>query len=100
MFAGFQALFVHCALALASMFAAAFVGLAATGPSVSAAERAVMVIGVLDLVIAVVAVARFAAATAAFSSGIGRVAWTVVCIGLLAVGTTGMFLVTVMTFNR
>lgn len=100
MVAGFSALFTHCALALAAMFAAAFVGVAVTGPSVSAAERTVMVIGLLDLLIALVAIARFAAATAAFSSGIGRVVWTVVCTALLVFGTAGMFFVTVLSLNR
>lgn len=95
-----QALFVHCGLALALMFLAAFVGVAVTGPSVSAAERTVMVIGVVDLAIALGTIARFAAATAAFSSGFGRVAWTLLCVGLVAAGTVLMFFVSVLSLNR
>lgn len=100
MMAGLQALFVHGGLALALMFAAAIVGVAVTGPTVSAAERTVMVLGVVDLLIAVVTIARFAAATAAFSSGLGRVAWTISCVGLVAAGGALMFFVSVLSLNR
>lgn len=100
MFAGIQALFTHCGLALALMFAAAFLGVAVTGPSVSAAERTVMVLGVVDVAIAIATVARFAAATADFSSGFGRALWTIVCVALLAAGTLLMFFVSVLTLNR
>lgn len=95
-----HALIVHCGLALALMFLAAFIGIAVTGPSVSAAERTVMVVGIADLVIALVAIVRFALATAEFSAGFGRVAWTILCIALVATGTVMMFFITVMSLNR
>lgn len=95
-----QTLLVHCGLALALMFLTAFVGVAVTGPSVAAAERTVMAIGIVDLVIALGTIARFAAATADFSAGFGRVAWTIVCIALVAAGTVLMFFVSVLSLNR
>jgi hypothetical protein len=100
MLTGLQVLVVHCGLALALMFGATVVGVAVTGPTVSAAQRTVMIVGALDLVIAAVTIARFIAATAAFSSGFGRVLWTIVCIGLVAAATLAMFFVTVLSLNR
>lgn len=93
-------LVTHCGLALALMFVAALIGVAVTGPSVAAAERTVMVLGFVDLAIALAAIARFAAATAEFSSGFGRVAWTLLCVALLATGTVLMFFVSVLSLNR
>lgn len=100
MFAGLQALLVHCGLAMALMFAAAVVGVGVTGPSVSAAERTVLVLAALDLVIAVTTIVRFVAASAAFSAGFGRLLWVIVCVGLVAVGTAAMFFVSVVALDR
>jgi hypothetical protein len=95
-----KALFVHCGLALALMFVAALVGVAVTGPSTSAAERTVMVLGIVDLVIALGTIGRFVAASAAFSSGLGRVVWALLCVGLVAAGAVTMFFITVLSLNR
>lgn len=100
MFAGLQALLVHCGLAMALMFAAAVVGVGVTGPSVSAAERTVLVLAALDLVIAVTTIVRFVAASAVFSAGFGRLLWVIVCVGLVAVGTAAMFFVSVVALDR
>ena len=100
MLRGLQALVTHCGLAFALMFAVAFIGVAVTGPTVSAAERTVLVVGVLDLVIAGGTIWHFAAASASFSSGLGRVVWTVVGVGAVAVVATGMFFVSVLSLNR
>ena len=100
MFRGLQTLIMHCGLAFALMFAAAILGVALTGPTVSAAERTVLVLGVLDLVIAAGTIVHFSAASASFSSGLGRVVWTVVGVGAVAVVATGMFFVSVLSLNR
>ena len=100
MLRGLQALISHCGLAFALMFAAAILGVALTGPTVSAAERTVLVLGVLDLVIAAGTIVHFSAASASFSSGLGRVVWTVVGVGAVAVVATGMFFVSVLSLNR
>ncbi len=94
------ALLSHCGLALVLMFVAALIGVAVTGPTVAAAERTVMVLGFVDLAIALVTIARFAAATAEFSSGFGRIVWTLLCVALIAGGTVMMFFVSVLSLNR
>lgn len=94
------ALITHCGLALALMFVAAMIGVAVTGPTVAAAERTVMVLGLVDLAIAIATLARFAAATADFASGLGRIVWTLLCVALLAAGTVMMFFVSVLSLDR
>lgn len=100
MLRGLQALILHCGLASALMFAAAIIGVAVTGPTVSAAERTVLVLGVLDLVIAAATIVHFAVASASFASGFGRAVWTVIGIGAVAFVATGMFFVSVLSLNR
>ncbi|WP_293251163.1 hypothetical protein [Nannocystis sp.] len=82
------------------MFAVAVVGIGVTGPTVSAAERAVLVLAALDLVIAVTTIVRFVAASAAFSAGFGRLVWVIVCVALPAVGTAAMFSASAVALDR
>ena len=100
MFAGLQALLVHCGLAMALMFVFAVVRVGETGPTVSAAERGVRGRAGLGLVLAGTTLVRFIAASAAFSAGFGRLLWVIVCVGLIAVGTLAMFFVSVVVLDR
>ena len=100
MLIGLGRLLACCGLALVLLFAAAFLCIAMTGPTVAAAETAVVVLGVLDLLIALGLLVRFAARTREFSAGAGRVVWTIVCAGLLAVLAAGMFGFSVMALDR
>jgi hypothetical protein len=100
MFRGLLALLTHCGLAFALMFAVAIIGVAVTGPTMSAAQRTVLVVGVLDLVIAGGTIWHFAVASGSFSSGVGRVVWTVVGVGAVAVVAAAMFFVSVLSLNR
>lgn len=98
--AGLRRLLVHWALALVLLFVAAFVGIAATGPTVAAAERTVVMLGVVDAVLVLAVLGRFAVATREFASGPVRAVWTLVCGAGLAVAGLGMFVVTVMGLDR
>lgn len=97
---GLRALFTHGTLTLVLLLAASFVGVAVTGPSVKAAEHTLLALGIVDLVIAAAMLARFVRASAAFSSGLGRVVWGLLCAGVLAAGVMSVFLITVMSLDR
>lgn len=100
MLIGLGRLCACCGLALLLMFTASFIGIAVTGPTVSAAETTVVVLGVVDLLLALALLGRFAAGTRDFAAGFGRVVWTIVCAGLLGLVTVGMFILSVMGLDR
>lgn len=97
---GLRALFTHGILALGLLLAAAFIGVAVTGPSVKAAEQTLIALGIADLVIAVAMLARFVRASAAFASGVGRVLWALLCAAMLAAAVLSVFLISVMSMDR
>jgi hypothetical protein len=100
MLTGLGRLLGCCALVLALLFTASILGVAVTGRTVSAAETTVVILGVIDLVIALGLLVRFAIGTREFATGFGRVVWTIVCAGLVGFLTLSMFGMTVMALDR
>lgn len=93
-------LFVRAAVTLLVLLGASFVGVALTGPSVRAGERAVLVLGALHLVIALISLFLFVRASGGLVDGAARVVLGVVYAGLMALEVLAVFFVTVVALNR
>lgn len=93
-------LFVRAAVTLLLLLGASFVGVALTGPSVRAGERAVLVLGAVHLVVALISLVLFVRASGGHVDGGARVALAVVYAGLMALEVLAVFFVTVVALNR